>query len=439
MSENSNTPLNDFLAQMERAEDENNLFSVSLPSESEINQPLSGEPNPQEADQSASVLPERSPEPPSAVPDTPPVDPFTAALQKAQKKSEQRMAESLTERDAIFSYGKAKDPITDRESTFEDLRQKYETDFPELSDSKRVSWTIAYGKVSKSITNPGSDKVYILKSEIEKSKNFLDQIKKAKTESEKFPECIVKPRVTAQSKGEMQIPQYKDYCASLEDAQASDKPIIILPSRDGRIYEMRKNPIGTFTAPADFLPEFPIVEPGLKMSLPKIPVYLLTLTINFFRKLSHSYQVEALIHILYDTKYKRYILKVPKQEITHTSVYSVMAEDYPDDLIHVMDIHSHNIMPARFSAIDDRDETATRLYAVVGHLDRLYPDITVRASCGGKFISLNPEDVFEHDMQNPLYPEAWNQSITVMDDALPEHQAFPRKSRDFLKKWRRAE
>ena len=111
-------------------------------------------------------------------------DPFAAALEKAKAPSQERLAESFAEKDAVFSYGKAKDPITDRDCTFEDLRTKYETDFPELSESKKVSWSVAYGKVTKTILNPGSDKVYDIKAEIEKSKAFLDGINKAKTDAE---------------------------------------------------------------------------------------------------------------------------------------------------------------------------------------------------------------------------------------------------------------
>ena len=60
-------------------------------------------------------------------------DPFTAALATAKAQSDSRLAESCAAREAVFSYGKAKEPITDRDCTFEDLREKYEADFPELS------------------------------------------------------------------------------------------------------------------------------------------------------------------------------------------------------------------------------------------------------------------------------------------------------------------
>ncbi len=432
MSESTNNPLNAFL---NGTEPENDLFAAFSLTEEE-------EPAPP-----AVSFKEKQMELPQAQQQTPPAkqttmfadalaqtpvaqrqdeeDPFAAALKKAKTKSDERLMESFSEKDAIFSYGKAKDPIFEHDCTFEEVRQKYEMDFPELSESKKVSWTVSYGKVTKTVLNPGSDKVYDIKAEIEKSKAFLDGIKKANTDAEKQPECLVKPRVTAQSKGKViPLPSYKEYCASSEDAQTSTKPIVIIPACDGRIYEMRKTSVGTFTAPADFLPEFPEVCSGFRMNLPKIPMHILMVIINFFEKLSDRFELEALVHILYDTIHGKYTIRVPQQELTHTSIHSVMEEEYPEHLIHVMDIHSHNTMPAKFSEIDNRDEKATRLYAVVGRLDKVFPDITVRASCAGRFIPVHPEEIFETNFKAYSYPSIWDSRITFKSESpvprLPE-------------------
>lgn len=426
MSESINNPLNDFL---NAAETENDLFAA-IPFAPEEKEAESSEPaeieEPPQASKQASLFAAALSQTPAAQPQEE-TDPFTAALKKAKAQSDERLTCSFAEKDAIFTYGKAKDPITEHDCTFEELRQKYETDFPELSESKKVSWTVSYGKVTKSIVNPGSDKVYDVKTEIEKSKAFLDAIKKAKTDAEKQPECLVKPRVTAQSKGEtFRMPSYKEYCVSAEEAQSSSKPIVLLPSRSGRMYEMRKTPVGTFTAPAECLPEFPEVESGFQMGLPKIPMHILLFVINFFEKLSDRFELEALVHILYDTVHRKYAIRVPQQELTHTSVRSVMEEDYPEHLIHVMDIHSHNTMQAKFSPIDDEDEKATRLYAVVGRLDKVFPDITVRASCAGKFIPVRPEEVFETNFKAYPYPSIWDEKIAFRNE--PDLPKLPEQS-----------
>ncbi len=169
----------------------------------------------------------------------------------------------------------------------------------------------------------------------------------------------------------------------------------------------------TFIAPAARLPEFFPVETSVQSALPKIPMHILMFILNFFEKLSRQYRVEALVHILYDTMHGKYTIRVPKQELTRTSVHSVLEEEYPEHLIHVMDIHSHNTMPAKFSPIDGEDEKATRLYAVVGKLDQVFPDITVRASCTGKFIPLCPEDVFETNFKAYSYPQIWDRQIVM--------------------------
>ena len=91
-----------------------------------------------------------------------------------------------------------------------------------------------------------------------------------------------------------------------------------------------------------------------------------------------------------------------------------MEEEYPEHMIHVMDIHSHNTMPAKFSIIDDDDEKATRLYAVVGRLDKVFPDITVRASCAGKFSCLKPQDIFETSFKAYPYPPIWDEKINLL-------------------------
>lgn len=343
-------------------------------------------------------------------------DPLSAALAKAKQQGDARLVEACATRDAMFVYGKAKDPITDRDCTFEDLREKYESDFPELAESKKVEWSVTYGKETKTITNPGSDKIYDVKAEMERSKKFIEGIKKGKSEAEKNPECIVKPRIKAQSKGEViLLSSYKEFCSTEEEAHGSSKAIVLLPSSDGRVYQMRKTPVGTFTAQAGNLPEFPEVKPGFQMGLPKIPMHLLMFIWDFFAKLSERYELEALVHILYDMHSKEYTVRVPKQKLTHVSVDSVLEEGYPDHLIHVMDIHSHNTMPAKFSAVDDADEKPTRLYAVMGMLHRAFPDICVRASCAGHFIPVDPIDVFDTKATNFPHPSIWDEQIDLPD------------------------
>lgn len=51
----------------------------------------------------------------------------------------------------------------------------------------------------------------------------------------------------------------------------------------------------------------------------------------------------------------------------------------------VLDLHSHNRMPAFFSPTDDRDEQGGRFYAVIGHLDRPQPQFVLRLGLYGSW------------------------------------------------------
>ena len=352
------------------------------------------------------------------------LDKFDMVMQNLEVQGEKHMLEALAAKPAIFSYAKVKENIEDRDSTFEDLRQKYEADFPELSDSKTISWTVNYGKTTKSVSNPGSDKVYDIKAEIENSKAFKEALKKAKTDAEKNPECIVKLFKKAQTKGEA-LSGIKELCLTKAEAAQTNKPIVLLPSKDGRVYEQRRNEIGCFTAPAENVREFEDIQAEFKMALPKIPAHIFSKVMGFFKSISDELHYEVLVHILYDTEEKEYIIKVPKQRISEASVNSETDEPYPDRYIHVMDFHSHNTMPAVFSGTDNADEKETRLYAVAGRFNRTFPEITVRAGCAGKFIPLNPEDVFEGDFFGS-YPEEWKENIRLWGTEIkkPRHMGL---------------
>jgi len=76
------------------------------------------------------------------------------AFAQQEEKTAQTATKSLFEKLPVFSYGSAKDEITDGAMTFEELRIAKSDDFPELGEGKRVSWSVEYGKVTKQITDP---------------------------------------------------------------------------------------------------------------------------------------------------------------------------------------------------------------------------------------------------------------------------------------------
>lgn len=310
----------------------------------------------------------------------------------------------------VFEYGSITDEIEDPNLTFEQLRVKMSADCPELEARSHVSWTMSYAGITERVSSADAG-IYETKAKIEKGKKFKEALKKLKPK-DKEPVCAVKPTVTAQKKGVLPFPPYKGLFGSMEQAEQSDKAITYIPAQDGRVYEMRRNEIGTFTAPSLHIAELEDIRAGFQMSLPRLPANLLTQIIAFFRRVCVDYgrDVEALVNVLWDREKGEYVLHVPPQRIDKASVETdLSAQPDPSRYLHVMDVHSHNTMAARFSRTDDADEQATRLYMVIGRLDRYYPDIRCRFACGGRHVEIPAEQVCERT-DAPFAPE-WLEAV----------------------------
>ena len=189
-------------------------------------------PTAQETTAAAALIPTSAP--------TEPQNPLAAAL----GVQEEAVQASIYAKAPVFVHGAAEEEITDQEQTFDELRAAKAEDFPELEDANRVSWEIIYGKTRKYVSSAEAKKKKIgeFKKAIETSKDFTAELKKAK---DKNPVCQIKPKVTAQSKGEQPL-GYKGVFTSVEDAEASSKIICFVPASDGKVYEMRKEESGTF-------------------------------------------------------------------------------------------------------------------------------------------------------------------------------------------------
>lgn len=310
----------------------------------------------------------------------------------------------------VFEYGSITDEIEDPNLTFEQLRVKMSADCPELEARSHVSWTMSYAGITERVSSADAG-IYETKAKIEKGKKFKEALKKLKPK-DKEPVCAVKPTVTAQKKGVLPFPPYKGLFGSMEQAEQSDKAIAYIPAQDGRVYEMRRNEIGIFIAPSLHIAELEDIRAGFQMSLPRLPAALLTQIIAFFRRVcvDHGRDVEALVNVLWDREKGGYVLHVPPQRIDKASVETdLSAQPDPSRYLHVMDVHSHNTMAARFSRTDDLDEQATRLYMVIGRLDRYYPDIRCRFACGGHHVEIPADDVCERT-DVPFAPE-WLEAV----------------------------
>lgn len=351
-------------------------------------------------------------------------NPLLAAMDLQEEKNAQKAAEPIFAQLPVFSYNGAEEPIENTEQTFDELRLSKLEDFPEFEEAQSISWKVVYGKISKDVPLPRKTKIGQLKREIETSKEFINALKKA---TDKHPKCLVKPTVNMQKKGKASA--YKGAFLHLAEAQASYKTITFIPGRDGKVYERRITGAGEFVTPTEHISILDAIHPGFHSALPLIPYALMEQAMSLFRAMMHRGKgrrpAEALVHIYWDKQEQRYFIHVP-QQIANAATVHALLEDVTlmtsDRYLHYADLHSHNRMPAVFSETDDRDEKATRIYMVVGRLDRYFPEITVRISNGGRFWEIAPEQVLEMPPVGEFPPE-WLTRIQTDADCFLEAAA----------------
>lgn len=330
-------------------------------------------------------------------------NPFEAEMERVETKAAEETKTGLLSKPPVFEYAGASEEIPDLSKTFEDIRKAKAEDFPELEDGNRVSWKMSYCGIVKQVAKPKETTIAEQKKLIEESKDFITAIKRKKGELT----CKIIPTVTAQKKGQM--PVYKGIFSNEEKALNSDKAITYVPSSDGNVYEIRRNAIGIFKAKANKISGLTKVRAGFTPALPLIPFEMLSKVIAFFRYFADRENVcEALVNVYWDDENSEYVIKVPQQKVGAVTVDTVLPDD--DGLIHVMDIHSHNFMKAYFSSTDNEDEKATRLYTVIGRLDKMLPDISTRISVGGKFEKIHPSEIFEYPFDD--FPSEWLDNVT---------------------------
>ena len=107
--------------------------------------------------------------------------------------------------------------------------------------------------------------------------------------------------------------------------------------------------------------------------------------------------IERILQIRYDVLAKEYVIVAPTSFKSSKVSIDYDFSDVPHHLKKVLEVHSHNTMPAYFSRIDDNDELVHGLYAVVGTLDTT-PTIKLRVGMEGFFTEVPLDRLF--DMEN---------------------------------------
>lgn len=373
------------------------------------------EPEPPKAPEpQPAVAPEPQPAPqaktknPQPAPAAEPANPIAAAIDKQETQTAQAAAKSLFEKPPVFVHKSVKAPIEDPSMTFEELRIQKSDDFTDLEEGKYVSWSVEYCGIRKEIKDPKGTTIISIKETIERSREFLDALKKSK---DKSPDCLVKPKVVMKTKGT--AASYRGTFRTVEEARASDKMICLIPSADGHFYEMRKQAQGEFIAPKSRVPEFQQVRAGFRPALPLIPLSLIQQIISFFHSLMlKNEEYKALALIYWDKVERKFFAYVPKQIVRKEHVEADLRDcPYDDDsrYIRYADIHSHNSMDPFFSPEDNWDERGTGLYFVLGHLDNFFPSIKARISCEGSFVEIDPAEVIEWPVS--AFPADWAKNV----------------------------
>lgn len=288
------------------------------------------------------------------------------------------------DRDWLVCYAGHRIPIKDKSLSLEDIRQRLERDFPELS-AERVVWHWV---------PPQEDAPQAEKAGGGREAEGQEDAGREEAEGNtpEKPPLILVPVVTAGKKGARDALSraVRGYYWSVEEMLADPRPVHVLAARDG-YYEVRTTPVGVFSRRAEEpLAELDEWEEGVQFALPKIPLGVLWMVREVFRRALPN---EALLMIYWDPGSEVYFLVPPDQKATACSVE--FRRPPVDGWVWVMDIHSHGLGRAYFSATDDADEKATGLYAVMGRVDSETPEFLLRYSCGGKYGFLDIRDIFE--------------------------------------------
>lgn len=196
-------------------------------------------------------------------------------MRQMEEKITQDLAGELLQKPPVFQFGGVTEEITDPKKTFEQLRKEKEADFPELEDGKRVSWTIEYGKLPKTIPKP---------------------------------------------KG---IASYKGLFSSLEEMEKAPKVINFVPARDGHVYEIRCLEAGRFITRARNIPELSEIREGFYSNLPLIPFEMVQQIVGFFRScMRDGTETEALVRVYWNRLEEGFLLDIPHQKVSKARIFA---------------------------------------------------------------------------------------------------------------------
>ena len=198
---------------------------------------------------------------------------------------------------------------------------------------------------------------------------------------------------------------------------------------NGKSIILSKNGIEIAINKFQYLPvwKFPFCEkhePLFEYNLPLIPLELLLQANWTFRKIYKTIKSEVMLEIFYNKNTNEYELKCPLQKVRHDRL-DYVSEEYPN-LQKVMQIHSHNIYPTKFSKRDDGDEREfNTIYGIIGDmsLETTASKCAFRVFSKGKYKYVKLDSLFTSKIEkrkdemvekfNKDYLE-WKKNITLL-------------------------
>ncbi len=241
-------------------------------------------------------------------------------------------------------------------------------------------------------------------------------------------------RLQGASKG-ADIPEFtseSDYMNYLKDREYG---LCRYTDEDGTRFRVEKTPVGRFKVEEGRAFGYH-EESDFRYFLPKVPASIWTKILAFFKEMA-KIPVEAAVNLFYDPETKKFIFFIPQQtvsfarcDITYSNRWYELASKY----LFVAEIHSHHLMRAQFSAIDDNDELGTRVYGVWGsympatEFRDEFSIFNFRAGSGGGFARIRTVDFLDdyygkHEPVSEEEVKAMMKPVVVLQDSYDKERA----------------
>lgn len=179
-----------------------------------------------------------------------------------------------------------------------------------------------------------------------------------------------------------------------ENTQPPNEDIYYIIASNG-IFIHKKVGFISAIVPVEGLPYLYPQKKSASLTLPKIPMDLTALSLNFFREVQKEFHAEAVVLIHYNKKKNTYTLDIPEQEVSHARV-DYLSDNRFKDCFLVGSIHSHNNFDAFHSGVDSFDEKHfDGFHITIGDVDKYLPTISASIVINGSRFMSEPGQIME--------------------------------------------